>query len=182
MYISGSYDMGILPQYFGADGSTSEWGWVPLPPLSDGVSSNVFPLAVGGTYSINAQSENVVEAEQWLTWLYDKPDAVWASVVAGVDGGTPFPIAFDPADTPDSVDPVLAEHYTQINEASAEDMVGYVTYTSLGPASETYVVGNLEKLITHDVSPADFCGALQDASQQDLYAGLVPAVWDTAAK
>lgn len=182
MYISGSYDFTILPQYFGAEGNTSEWGWVPLPPMAEGLTSNVFPLAVGGTYSVNAQSKNVETAEEYLAWLYDSPGAAWAQVAAGVDGATPLPIAFEPSDVPDNVDPALIDHYTQINKASEEDMVGYVTYTSLGPASEAYVVGNIEKVITHDITPADFCGALQDASQQDLDGGLVPAVWATAAR
>ncbi|MCU1478779.1 MAG: extracellular solute-binding protein [Subtercola sp.] len=182
MYISGSYDFTQLPAYFGADGNTSEWDWVPLPPLSDGVPANVYPLAVGGTASVNAQLSDTGPAESFLAWQFTNDNAAWADVAAGVDGATPLPISFDPSQVPDNVDPRVVEHYTQINEASAKNMVGYVTYTSLGPKSETFVVTNTEKLITHDVTPADFCAALESASQEDIKAGNVPSVWTTDAR
>jgi raffinose/stachyose/melibiose transport system substrate-binding protein len=182
MFISGSYDFTTLPAYFGADGNTAEWDWVPLPPLSDGVPANVYPLAVGGTSSVNAQLSDTGPTESFLAWQYTNDNAAWASVAAGVDGATPLPIDFDPAQVPANVDPRIVEHYTQINEASAENMVGYVTYTSLGPKSEAFVVTNTEKLITDDMTAADFCGGLESASQEDLEAGNVPSVWTTDAR
>ncbi|HXH34180.1 MAG TPA: extracellular solute-binding protein [Plantibacter sp.] len=182
MFISGSYDFTQLPAYFGADGNTSEWDWVPLPPLSDDVPANVYALAVGGTASVNAQLSDTEPAKSFLAWLYTNDNAAWADVAAGVDGATPLPIDFDPSQVPDNVDPRIVEHYTQINEASAESMVGYVTYTSFGPKSEAFVVTNTEKLITDDMTPADFCGGLESASQEDIASGDVPSVWATDAR
>lgn len=182
MFISGSYDFTQLPAYFGADGNTSEWDWVPLPPLSDDVPANVYPLAVGGTSSVNAQLSDTGPAESFLAWQYTNDKAAWTSVAAGVDGATPLPIRFDPADVPDNIDPRVVDHYTQINEASAENMVGYVTYTSFGPKSETFVVTNTEKLVTDDISPKEFCSGLETASQDDIAAGDVPSVWETDAR
>lgn len=182
MLISGSYEFTQLPAYFGVDGNTSDWDWVPLPPLSDDVPSGVYPLAVGGTISVNAQAGDVEAAKTYLSWQFNNENAAWADVSAGIDGATPLPMKFDPADVPDNVDQRIIDHYTQVNAASEKNMVGYVSYTSFGPKTEAFVIANTEKLATGDLTATDFCGQLDSASQEDLAAGTVPAVWTTDAR
>ncbi|MBF4632721.1 extracellular solute-binding protein [Clavibacter michiganensis subsp. phaseoli] len=182
MYISASYDFTQLPTFFGANGNTSEFDWVPLPPLSDDVPANVYPLAVGGTMSVNAQGRDTETAETYMTSLFENVDATWAPVAAGVDGATPLPLQFDASAVPDSVDPRIVDHYSKVNDASNNDMVGYVSYTSFGGKTEAFVISNVEKLVTGDLTSADFCGQLESASQEDLADGNVPAVWETAAR
>ena len=177
MFVSGSWEMDGLDAYFGADGNTNEWDWAPLPPLADGVPSGVFPLAVGGTASVNAGSKSIENAKNYLAWLFDDTESMWNRVEAGV--GAPLPITYEESDVPSGVDPRYAAQYAAINEASESGLVGYVTWTSMGPKSQAFVVDNIDKVINGDQSVADFCAGLDAAFADDTEKGLVPPAFTT---
>lgn len=180
MYISGSWEMVGLGEYFGANGNTAEWAWAPLPPLADGIPSDVYPLSVGGTLSVNAASKNVPGGEAYVAWFMSDTDTMWDAVIAF--GNNPLPIKFDPATVPSEVDPRYVEQYQAINEASAAKQVGYVTWTSWGGRAETYILENMDSMFSHDLSPADFQAGMDEAFQEDLADGLIPPVFDTDAR
>lgn len=180
MFISGSWEVPALNEYFGAEGNTSDWAWAPLPPLAPGVPSDVYPLSVGGTMSINAATSNLPAAEAYLAWLFSDTAANWQAVKEL--GNNPMPVEFDPATVPDGIDPRFTAQFQAISDAAVAKNVGYVTWTSLGGAAEAYVTENADKLLTGDLTPADFCAGLAAANTEDAAAGAVPPLFETAAR
>ncbi|MCU1411034.1 MAG: extracellular solute-binding protein [Rhodoglobus sp.] len=178
MFISGSWELFALNEYFGE--SDSDWSWAPLPPMASGVPSDVYPLSVGGTMSINAASKNIPAAEAYVKWMFSDIDARWNAIET--IGDLPLPVAFDPADVPEGIDPRFTEQYTAISDASLAENVGYVTWTSFGGAQEAYILENVDRLLTGDLSAKDFCKALNEAYQKDAAAGVIPPLFDTSAR
>lgn len=178
MFLSGSWEIYTLNEYF--DGSGSEWGWFALPPLADGVSSDVYPLSVGGTLSINAATDNPEAAKAYLRWKFSDTESNWESVAA--IGIQPLPVRFDPADLPDGIDERFVEQYSAITEASVAENVGYVTWTSLGGAAESYLLANEDKLFTGDLTVEQFLQGLADAYDEDAADGVIPPLFGTKAR
>jgi raffinose/stachyose/melibiose transport system substrate-binding protein len=178
MYISGSWDIEALNEYF--DESGQEWGWVSLPALADGVTNEVYPLSVGGTMSINSATRNLPAAEAYLAWLFSDTESNWAAVEAGEAGI--LPVEFDATAAPADVDPRLVEQYQSISDSSVDEQVGYVTWTSFGGSMEAYVLENQDRLLTGDLSAKDFCAGLAAAYDRDVADNTLPPLFGTAAR
>ena len=178
MFISGSWEMFSLPDYFGKNGNKNEWDWAVLPPLAPGVPSDIYPLAVGGTMSVNAKSKNPAAAMAYLDWMFSDTKTMWASAKA--TGSEPLPIRFAPSDVPAGVDPRYIRQYEELNKASDEKRVGYVTWTSWGPKADSYIVQHIDKVLNNNLSVSAFCAGLDQAYQADKKAGLIPTLFDTA--
>lgn len=179
MFISGSWEVSSLNDYFEKSGD-SDWAWVALPPLAAGVPSDVYPLSVGGTMSINSATKNLPAADAYLSWLFSDTAANWQ--VVKTLGNSPMPVAFDAASVPEGIDPRFTAQYQAISEASVAKRVGYVTWTSFGGAAEAYILENEDKLLTGDLSAADFCAGLDAANQQDTTDGVIPPLFETSAR
>jgi raffinose/stachyose/melibiose transport system substrate-binding protein len=179
MLISGSWEMFSLPSYFGQNGNTDDWDWAPLPPLADGVPSNIFPLSVGGTTSVNAKSKNIPAATAYVNWLFSDTKTMWASAVA--TGSEPLPIKFSPEDVPKEIDKRYAAQYQAINDASEAGNVGYVTWTSFGAKVDNYIIENEDKVLNGNLSVEDFCAGIDEAFKSDKAAGLIPPLFKTGS-
>jgi raffinose/stachyose/melibiose transport system substrate-binding protein len=177
MMVSGSWEMPSFGDFFGVDGNTSDWAWAPLPPMADGVPSDIYPLSVGGTISVNAASKSSDASKSYLSWLFKDTATMWKAVAAGVSA--PLPIKYSPEDVPSDVEPRYAAQYQAINDASEVGKVGYVTWTSFGSKSEAFVGENADKLINGDMSPEEFCAGIQTAFEEDRASGLVPSLFST---
>lgn len=177
MYISGSWEMFSLPEYFGKNGNKNDWDWAALPPLAPGVPSDVFPLSVGGTISVNAKSKNIPAAMSYIDWTYSDTKAMWASAKA--TGSQPLPIKFSASDVPSGIDPRYSSQYLAINKASAEKRVGYVTWTSFGAKAAAYIVAHIDKVLNHDLSVKKFAAGVDKAFSSDKTAGLIPPLFET---
>lgn len=178
MFVSGSWELQSLNEYFGD--SDAEWAWAPLPPLAAGVPSDVYPLSVGGTISINAATKNLPAAEAYLKWYFSDTATNWEAIKEL--GELPLPVPFDASQAPDDIDPRFVAQYTAISDASEREWVGYVTWTSLGGAAVSYIYENQDKMLTGELTPADFCAGLAAAHQKDVADGVVPPLFDTAAR
>jgi raffinose/stachyose/melibiose transport system substrate-binding protein len=178
MYISGSWETFSLPEYFGANGNESEWAWAPLPPLADGVPSDVYPLAVGGTISVNAKASDVEAGKAYLEWRFSDTKTMWEAAEA--TGSQPLPIKFTEADVPSGIDDRYAAQYLAINDASESGKVGYVTWTSFGPKAMSYIVEHIDKVLNDNLSVDDFTVGIQEAYDADEKSGLIPPLFETA--
>jgi raffinose/stachyose/melibiose transport system substrate-binding protein len=178
MFISGSWEMFSFPDYFRKNGNANDWAWAPFPPLAPGVPSDIYPLSVGGTMSVNAKSKNTEAAMAYIEWLFSDTKTMWAAAKA--TGSEPLPIKFAPADVPDGVDPRYTAQYLAINKASEEKRVGYVTWTSFGAKADTYIVQQIDKVINNDLSVSDFVAGVDQAYRADKGADLIPPLFDTA--
>jgi raffinose/stachyose/melibiose transport system substrate-binding protein len=178
MYISGSWETFTLPDYFGANGNESEWDWAPLPPLGEGVPSDIYPLAVGGTISVNAKSDDIEAGTAYLEWRFSDTKTMWEAAEA--TGSQPLPIKFTEDDVPSGIDERYADQYLAINDASESGKVGYVTWTSFGPKAMTYIVDNIDKVLNGNLSVDDFTAGIDKAHGSDEASGLIPPLFETA--
>jgi raffinose/stachyose/melibiose transport system substrate-binding protein len=177
MFLSGTWEIGGMNDYFGAQ--SDDWDWVGLPALGDGLPSGYYPLALGDVIAINAATDNMAAAEAFVTYRLTDADARWNAIKEL--GDEPLPTAFDAAAAPKGIDPRFIRQYQAISDASEAKKVGYVTWTSFGSTAEGYLLDNQDKLLTGDVSADDFCSGLDDAFQKDQDKGLVPPAFPTAA-
>ncbi|WP_329101781.1 extracellular solute-binding protein [Micromonospora sp. NBC_01699] len=178
MFLSGSWEIGAMNEYF--KDSESDWDWAPIPALAPGVPANVFPLALGESVALNAASKNLPAAKAYLKWKYSDTNANWQAIKDF--GDQPLPIKFDAAAAPEGIDPRFLTQYTALSEASLSKKVGYVTWTSFGPGAETYLSENQDRLLTGNLSTRDFLANLDKAFKKDLDEKLIPPVFDTAAR
>jgi raffinose/stachyose/melibiose transport system substrate-binding protein len=176
MFLSGTWEIEALNQYFPKSGS--DWDWAPLPSLSSDVPNGFFPLSVGDIIGINAATHNLAAAVAYLTWRLTDVDARWKAIKEL--GDEPLPVRFDPKSAPKGIDPRFISQYAAISQASEKKMVGYVTWTSLGASAEAYLLENEDKLLTGDLTAADFCSAVNQAFQKDLKKKEIPPVWATS--
>jgi len=175
MFMSGSWEIGALNDYF--NGSGQEWDWAPLPSLDPRVAEGVYPLSIGATIAINSASQNKPAAEAYVKWRLTNADDRWTAIKEF--GDLPLPVKFDASTAPADIDPRFIAQYEALSDASIAEKVGYVTWTSLGAGAEAYVLENEDKLLTHDLSAKDFLKGVDDAFQKDLGKGLIPPVYDT---
>ncbi|WP_329088008.1 MULTISPECIES: ABC transporter substrate-binding protein [unclassified Streptosporangium] len=178
MFLSGSWEIGVMSEYFEKSGS--EWDWAPLPPLAPGVPSDVFPLAVGDAMALNAASPNLGAASAYMKWKFSDSDANWQAIKEF--GDLPLPVKFDPSAAPEGIDPRFISQYTAISDASLAKKVGYVTWTSFGSSAEAYLLENEDRLLTGDLTSKDFLAGVSEAFKQDHDAGRIPPVFDTTAR
>jgi raffinose/stachyose/melibiose transport system substrate-binding protein len=78
------------------------------------------------------------------------------------------------ADIPSSVDPRYARVYTSLQKSTAAGHVGYTTWTFWGGKADTYITGNIDKVLTGNLSAADFCAGVDAAFKSDKQRGLIP--------
>ena len=179
MYLSGSWEMSTLPSYFGANGNKDDWAWAPLPPLAAGVPSNIYPLSVGGTMSVNAKSKNTAAGVAYMNWLFSDTKTMWASVKA--TGAEPLPITFSASDVPAGVDPRYVAQYTAINDASVKGNVGYTDWTSFGAGERNYIAQNIDKVLDHSLTVADFVKGMEAGYKADKAGKLIPPLFKTGS-
>ncbi|BCB77158.1 ABC transporter substrate-binding protein [Phytohabitans flavus] len=178
MFVSGSWEIGGMNEYFEKSGN--EWDWAPLPPLAPGVPSDVFPLAVGDAVAVNAASKNASAAKAYLKWKFTDTEANWQAIKDF--GDLPLPVKFDASAAPEGTDPGFLTQYTALSDASLKKQVGYVTWSSFGSAADSYILENEDRLLTGDLSTRDFLEGMNKAFQKDREEGLIPPVFETAAR
>lgn len=168
MYISGSWDVKSLQDYFGVNGNHDDFDWAPLPSLADGVPQ-AYPLSVGGTLSVNSKSSNPRAALTYLDWIMSDTQNMWAN--AAETGQEPLPVKFKASDIPSSIDSRYARIYTSLQSARE---VGYTTWTSWGGKADTYIVSNIDKVLNGSLSTRAFTQGLEDAFKADFSRDLIP--------
>lgn len=174
MDVEGSWAFANWPSYFGAGNSGMDYDWFPIPPLREGVPQNLYTLGIGYTLSIKAESKVADAAAKYLNWLYSTPQRAGEELAA--INFPPPPIPLDPADFPSSVDPRIKNHYLALNQASAQGTFGYTTWTFWPPKSDVIAYESLDKVLSGDLTPAQFCAQMNQTFQQELAQGVVPPI------
>lgn len=169
MMIVGSWGFGEVLAYFGkAAGNNANWDWAQLPKFQDSVPDDSYVLAIGGDNSINKKSKDPDAAASFLDWTLDPKRNIAALVATNAE--LP-PIKVTPSDFPSNADARLKRFYLALN---ATKNVGYATWTSFPPKTDTYIYTSMDKVITGSMTPADFCSGMDPVFQTELKAGKVP--------
>lgn len=166
MNLEGTWFAGRAPEYF-VEGRESDWDWVPVPSTS---GEAIYSLGIGSIRAINANSENPEAAAEWLT--YELSPEVQAKLL--VDHG----IALAPVDVEESMltglDPRMSRLWADFADAQAAGGIGYTVWTFWSPDSEGYIIDELQKVLTDDLTVEDFLAGLDEVFTADLQAGKTP--------
>jgi raffinose/stachyose/melibiose transport system substrate-binding protein len=172
MMVTGTWAFTEIGAYFGdAAHNTAEWDWAPLPSMSSGVAPAVFPLSVGGVYGINSKCASPAQAAEFIDFLISNPQRQTAAL--GAIGHEPSPIKLSSGDFPTTVDPRLKRAYVDLG---ASTNVGYTTWTFWPAKSDTYIYTEMDKVLTGQTTPQQYCAGLNTIFQTELKTGKNPAV------
>lgn len=134
MIIVGTWGFDSAPLYFGE--TDNDWDWAPVPNMTETPHPSVFPLAIGSTLAINANSQHKDEAAMVLDFLISNPE-----VVLDIASGFNFsewlvPLHFELDDFPEGVDPRVMRFHSEFAEATGQGEYGYANWTFWpGPAN-----------------------------------------------
>lgn len=172
--ITGSWGFGDMRTYFsGESGAADEdaWDWVRLPTLADGVPEDIFALAVGATYSINADTVDPDKAATYLDWLIEDPRRQGAAVAA-IDW-QPLPLSYRATDFPEELDERVRRFYADFADTRN---LGYVTWTFWPPKSDVFIYEQMDRVIAGKLSPQEYCEGLDEVFREELRDGKVPPI------
>lgn len=175
MDMEGSWAFGTWPNYFGPQhNNNNDWDWFPIPSLHAGVPKNLFALATGGTLSINSRSKSKDAAALYMNWLISTPQRV-AREVADLNT-EPLPTVLKASDFPANADARIKRSYLELGEATAKGNYGYTTWTFWPPKSDEFIYSGMDKVLTGNLTPAQYCAQLDQIFQGELKAGTVPPI------
>lgn len=170
--LTGSWALNEMKRFFGTDGAKAEaWDWAPIPALGSDVPEGTYALAVGGTFSVNADSKHKDQAAEYIDWLFSDPKRQGRAVAAVA--AQPYPLNYADDDFPADVDPRIKRLYVALTEAKH---FGYVTWTFWPPKSDVYIYEQMDRVITGALTPKDYCAGLQKVFSEELKAGKVPPI------
>ena len=172
--MEGTWFLSTLNSFFGEEaGNDNAWGWAQPPSFRDEVPYPLFPVAIGSTLSISAQSDNPDEAAKVLDWYYSDKARV-AQRIADFPGPMTLPLAFAKEDFPATMDPRVVDIYVGLGNATAQGSFGYAAWTFWPPKTHVYLHDEVQKVFTNELSPADYCAGMAELFTEELAAGAVP--------
>ncbi|MBG0851381.1 extracellular solute-binding protein [Streptomyces spinoverrucosus] len=174
LLFNGSWTFSEITPYFGKEaGNDATWDWAPLPSMNSGVPAGVQPLSIGVAFSLNSDCEHPAQAAAALDYFL--ADATRQLGYLSATGVAPSPVKMPEQDFPADIDPRIKRQYLQLNSAKN---IGYTTWTFWPPKSDTYLAEQMEKVLTGDLSPKDYCAGLDKVFQEELKAGKRPPLPD----
>ena len=173
MDIEGTWLLPLIGPYFKDSGD--EWDWAPLPPLRSAIPAELYELALGSTLSINSRAQDVDAAAAFIDYLAaDKQRAVkW---MAAVPAAFNAPLPFSESDFPASMDDRVARQLAALSRATAKGNFGYTAWTFWPSKSDVYIQEETQKVLTGDITPAEFCSGLDETFTKELKEGAVPKI------
>jgi len=176
MNLEGSWFLSEIDNYFGqAAGNDNDWEWAPLPPLRDGTAPELYELGLGSTLSINSRAQNADGAAAFIDYLVaDKKRA--AEWMAAVPAAFNAPLPFEEGDFPRSMDDRVERHLVRLSQATDKGNFGYTAWTFWPPKSDVYIQEDSQKVLTEDITAAEFCEGLDEVFTEERKEGAVPKI------
>ena len=134
--------------------------------------SNISIIGIGSTISINKNCQNPDAAAAYLDWQISSRKEM-LDFVARTDG-EPMPVEFTIEDFPKNYNKQSAAQYAALIDASNAGNFGYTMWTFWSAKGQDFLTRNFDKLITKEMSSADYLKQFDAIHQADLEAGFVP--------
>lgn len=176
MNIEGSWAMSSANEYFGPTaGTDTDWDWVPVPTLRDGVAGPLYTIGMGSTISVNANSKNPEEAALFLDYLISdtKRAAKWIGDMGAVYN-TPLPFA--PDDFPEHMEPRFARFIADVSAATASGHYGFTTWTFWPARSDVYLYEEIERVWSGEITAREYLEGLQKVFDDEVASGRIPPI------
>ena len=176
MMMSGTWQFRTLPGFFEETGN--EWGWAPLPPMSDDAGEYNYELATGSTISVNAGSENIDAAVKVIDFLISDPDRILALASASGYGEWMVPVPITADDFPSDTDERVVAYFSDFADVTGQGRIGYTTWTFWPAAPNVQLWEAIENVWVGERTVDDYLAeqqALWDAAREDGNVLPVPA-------
>ena len=171
--MEGSWFLSNIEDFFKDSGDA--WDWAPLPPLRSGVPAELYELGIGSTLSVNARAEDAEGAAAFIDYLVaDKKRA--AEWMAAVPSAFNAPLPFAQSDFPLSMDDRVARQLAALSQATNAGNFGYTAWTFWPPKSDLYIQEEMQKVLTGDITAAEFCKGLNEQFTEERKDGAVPKI------
>ena len=172
-HVEGSWFLSNIEDFFKDSGDA--WDWAPLPPLRSGVPAELYELGIGSTLSVNARAEDAEGAAAFIDYLVaDKKRA--AEWMAAVPSAFNAPLPFAQSDFPLSMDERVARQLAALSQATNAGNFGYTAWTFWPPKSDVYIQEEMQKVLTGDITAAEFCKGLNEQFTEERKDGAVPKI------
>jgi raffinose/stachyose/melibiose transport system substrate-binding protein len=173
MNIEGSWFLSNINDFFSESGD--EWDWAPLPPFRAGIPAELYELGIGSTLSVNRRAQNTDGAAAFINYLVaDKQRA--AKWMADIPAAFNAPLPFTASDFPASMDERVKRQLVSLSQATGKGNFGYTAWTFWPSKSDVYIQEEMQKVLTEDITPAEFCKGLDETFKEDLKEGAVPKI------
>ena len=171
--VEGSWFLSNIEDFFKESGDA--WDWAPLPPLRSGVPAELYELGIGSTLSVNASAEDTEGAAAFIDYLVaDKKRA--AEWMAAVPSAFNAPLPFTESDFPSSMDERVARQLSALSQATNEGNFGYTAWTFWPAKSDLYIQEEMQKVLTGNITAAEFCEGLDEEFTKERKEGAVPKI------
>ncbi|MEM1485134.1 extracellular solute-binding protein [Oscillospiraceae bacterium PP1C4] len=168
MMMSGTWFMGDLTNAY----KDVNWSVDIMPSLRDGVEATV-PLAVGGCFAVNKNTEKPEKAVEILNWMFSDMDAHIASIEKG--NLQAFPVkAFDAGSFSGTVDKRMIDMYGKLDQAQESNNVGYCAWTFFPTAVRSYMCENTDGIWLGTIEVDTYLNEVQKLSDKAVAEGKVP--------
>jgi raffinose/stachyose/melibiose transport system substrate-binding protein len=139
------------------------------------VPAELYELGIGSTLSVNASAEDTEGAAAFIDYLVaDKKRA--AEWMAAVPSAFNAPLPFTESDFPSSMDERVARQLSALSQATNEGNFGYTAWTFWPAKSDLYIQEEMQKVLTGDITAAEFCEGLDEEFTKERKEGAVPKI------
>jgi raffinose/stachyose/melibiose transport system substrate-binding protein len=176
MNIEGTWFLADIDNYFGDKaGNKNDWGWVPVPSTN---GDSIFTIGIGSTYSINAKAANLDASLQFLSYWFSPETQARLALKCGLN---PAPVNIAP-DLLKGLEPRHSAIIQALTQSANEGNYGYTTWTFWPPKSENYIIEDVEKMWSGDLTPKAFLEGLQKTFKDETAAGASMLIPERGAK
>jgi raffinose/stachyose/melibiose transport system substrate-binding protein len=152
-----------------------ELGVAPFPSLRDGVPYPLYAVGTGSTMSINKNSANPEGAGEFLDALYS--DAFYDRISKDWPGDWNLPLtSISEEKLAKNVSPLFATTFANFAKAVGAGNYGYTTWTFWPPASETYLIEEVERVWSGEITAEEYLAGHQEKFDAERTAGAVPPI------
>jgi raffinose/stachyose/melibiose transport system substrate-binding protein len=176
MNVEGSWFLAEISEFFGqAAGNDNDWEWAPLPPLRGGITPELYELGIGSTLSVNSRAQNTDGAAAFIDYLVVNKERA-AEWMADIPAAFNAPLPFEEGDFPSSMDDRVRRQLVSLSQATGAGNFGYTAWTFWPSKSDVYIQEESQKVLTGDITAAEFCDGLDEVFTQDRKEGAVPKI------
>src|ERR671912_414835 len=99
-----------------------------------------------------------------------------AEWMAAVPAAFNAPLPFEQGDFPSSMDDRVERQLVRLSQATDKGNFGYTAWTFWPPKSDVYIQEDSQKVLTEDITAAEFCEGLDEVFTEERKEGAVPKI------
>jgi raffinose/stachyose/melibiose transport system substrate-binding protein len=169
---TGTWSFQYIPIYF--KGREDEVGFVGFPS-AEGLSTPLYMLSIGSTFSIANNSSNPYGAARAIDFMfsddfYGKINTVW-------QGEWNMPLRdLSKVIIGENVIPQYRSSMVNLANAVSKNQYGYTTWTFMPPATSNYVHSGIEEVWFDAIDSGEFLAKIDKLFQEEKAEGKVPPI------